>query len=100
MIGSELIGKYIIVRGINSGVFAGTLENIDGTVVKLLNVRRIWYWDGAASTSELAITGPKKPDNCQFPPEVPTIIVFDAKEILEVSDVAEKAIKDVKPWIA
>jgi len=100
MIGSELKGKYVIVRGVNSGVFAGKLENIEGIVVKLSNVRRLWYWDGAASTSELAITGPKKPDNCKFPPEVPTIIVLDAKEILEVSDIAEKAIKDVKPWKA
>lgn len=100
MIGSELIGKYVIVRGVNSGVFSGTLQDIDGTVVKLSGVRRIWYWDGAASTSELAITGPKKPDNCKFPPEVPTIFVLDAKEILEVSDVAQKAIKSVKPWVA
>lgn len=100
MIGSELKGKYVIVRGINSGVFAGTLENIEGTVVKLLNVRRIWYWSGAASTSELALSGPKKPNNCKFPQEVPMIIVLDAKEILEVSDIAQKAIKDVSPWRA
>lgn len=100
MIGSELKGKYVIVRGINSGVFAGTLQDIQGTVVKLSDVRRLWYWDGAASTSELAVTGPKKPDNCKFPPEVPMIIVLDAKEILEVSENAQKAIKDVSPWKA
>ena len=48
------IGKYAIVRGNHSGVFAGILTAREGQEVQLTNCRRIWYWDGAASISQLA----------------------------------------------
>lgn len=37
------IGKYVIVRGDRSGVFAGILSDRDGREVKLNDCRRIWY---------------------------------------------------------
>ena len=35
----------------------------DGDEVELKNCRRIWYWNGAASLSELALSGVKR-DEC------------------------------------
>lgn len=57
-----LIGKRVIIRGDRSGVEYGTFVETDGRqVVHLANARRIWYWDGAASISQLAAEGTSKP---------------------------------------
>lgn len=48
------IGKKVIIRGDRSGAEFGTLVAQNGREVTLHNVRRLWYWDGAASLSQLA----------------------------------------------
>ena len=94
----ELIGKYVIVRADRAGVFAGTLIEKEGTEVVLRDARRIWYWDGAASLSQLAITGPSKPENCKFPAPLNKILVLGVIEIISCTDKARKAIEEVKVW--
>lgn len=49
------IGKKVLVRGTNSGVEFGELVAQNGQEVTLGNARRIWYWDGVASLSQLAM---------------------------------------------
>ena len=49
--------KYVIVRTYSAGVFAGNLKSRDGKEVTLTNARRLWYWSGAASLSQLAVAG-------------------------------------------
>ena len=56
-----MINKKVIVRGDRSGVFFGTLAEREGMEVKLVNCRRLWYWEGAASISQIAMEGVKKP---------------------------------------
>lgn len=92
------IGKYVIVRGDHSGVFAGILTARDGQEVQLTNCRRIWYWDGAASISQLAIDGTSKPDTCKFPAPVAEITILDAIEITPCTEKAEMSIKAVREW--
>ena len=92
------IGKYVIVRGDRSGVFAGNLAARDGREVKLTDCRRIWYWDGAASISQLAIDGTNKPDVCKFPAPVKEITILDAIEITPCTEKAEESIKAVREW--
>ena len=41
--------KKYIVRGDRSGVFFGEIKERNGREVTMTNVRRLWYWDGAAS---------------------------------------------------
>lgn len=53
--------KRVIVRTYSAGVFAGELETKDGREVTLMNARRLWYWTGAASLSQLAQEGTSKP---------------------------------------
>ena len=89
---------YVIVRTYSAGVFAGYLENRKGKEVKLSNARRLWYWDGAASLSQLAVDGVSKPKNCKFPVEVPTVELMEAIEILPVSEKAKNSIASVKIW--
>lgn len=92
------IGKYVIVRGDRSGVFAGTLTARDGREVQLTDCRRIWYWEGAASISQLAIDGISKPENCKFPAPVSEITILDAIEIIPCTEKAETSIKAVREW--
>ena len=47
--------RYVIVRTHSAGVFAGNLLSRKGKEVVLTNARRLWYWIGAASLSELAV---------------------------------------------
>jgi hypothetical protein len=90
--------KYVIVRTYSAGVFAGELESRNGKEVILLNARRIWYWSGAASLSQLAMEGTKDPQNCKFPCEVNRVELLEAIEILDVTDEAKKNIKEVPIW--
>lgn len=90
--------KYVIVRTYSAGVFAGYLKSRNGQEVILLNARRIWYWKGAASLSQLAIDGTSKPNECQFPAEASQVELLQAIEILDVTKKAEKSIKGVPVW--
>lgn len=91
-------GKYVIVRTYSAGVFAGNLQSRKGKEVTLKNARRIWYWAGAASLSQLAMEGTKKPQECKFPCEVSSIDLTEAIEILDTTVEAEKSIKGVPIW--
>lgn len=91
-------GKYVIVRTYSAGVFAGNIENRKGQEVVLKNARRIWYWVGAASLSQLATDGTSNPNGCKFPCEVSRVELLNAIEILDVTPQAEKSIKSVPVW--
>jgi len=90
--------KYFIVRTYSEGVFAGEIESRTGKEVVMINARRLWYWDGAASLSQLAMEGVKKPENCKFPCEVDRVTLLEVIEILDVTDFAKKSIKEVPVW--
>lgn len=90
--------KYVICRTYSAGVFSGYLKSQNGQEVVLINARRIWFWDGAASLSQLAVEGTKKPENCKFPCEVPEIKLFQAIELLDVTEAARKSIGEVPIW--
>ena len=91
-------GNFCIVRTLSAGVFAGYFESRNSQEVVLTNARRIWYWDGAASLSQLAVDGTSKPENCKFPVAVSKIELLQAIEILEVTEKAKKSIEGVPVW--
>ncbi len=93
-----MIGKYVIVRGDRSGVFAGTLAENDGRKVVLTNVRRLWRWYGATECLQLAAEGVKKPKECRFTLTAETITLLDAIEIIPTTAEAEANIKAVPVW--
>ena len=90
--------RYIIVRTYSAGVFAGVLESRVGQEVVLTNVRRLWYWAGAASLSELAVRGTSKPEQCKFPVAAPREELLQAIEILDVTPGARASIDAVPIW--
>jgi len=89
---------YYIVRTYSAGVFAGEIESRDGKEVVMRNARRLWYWDGAASLSQLAMEGVSKPQNCKFPCEVKRVILTEVIEILECTPEAKASIEEVPVW--
>ena len=90
--------KYVIVRTYSAGVFAGYLKSKKGQEIILEKARRLWYWKGAASLSQLAVDGVSSPQECKFPAEVSKIELLQAIEILDVTEKAKKSIASVAVW--
>jgi hypothetical protein len=92
--------KYAIVRCQNAGVFMAQVvsRSKDGLQAKLKDSRRLWYWSGAASLSQLAVEGTKKPRECKFPVAMPEQEVTGVLEIIPMTDAAVKNIKAVAVW--
>lgn len=93
--------KFHIIRTYSAGVWFGNIKQLDGTTVIIQNARRLWYWSGAASLSQLAIEGTKRPNDCKF-----TMTITDEEgvylpQVIEVLPCTEEAvnnIKSVKEW--
>lgn len=94
------VGDFVIVRTYSAGVFAGTLESRNGREVVLTNARRIWYWSGAASLSELAVRGTSRPQACKFPVAVSSVTLTEVIEILDTTPEARASIEAVPEWSA
>jgi len=90
--------KYQIVRAYGAGVFAGYVIERKGQEVVMVKARRLYYWDGASSLSQLAMEGVKKPLNCKFPCEVEKVELLQVIEILDCTEEAKKSIQEVKVW--
>jgi hypothetical protein len=89
---------YVIARTYSAGVFAGYLKSRKGKEVVLQNARRIWYWTGAASLSQLAREGTKNPSECKFPCAVEEVILTEVIEILSCTVMAKESIEGVFIW--
>ena len=93
-----MIGKYVVVRGDRSGVFAGVLESQEDRKVVLREARRLWRWSGATECLQLATEGVKKPKECRFTLTAASITLLDAIEIIPATAEAEANIKAVPVW--
>ena len=89
--------KYI-VRCYGAGVFYAEIVKREGKEAELANARRLWYWDGAASLSQLALEGVKKPQNCKFTVTVPSLTVTEVVELIPCSEAACASIDGVPVW--
>jgi hypothetical protein len=92
--------EYAIVRTHSAGVIAGYIVSEKGQEVEIAEARRLWFWSGAASLSQLAMEGVKHPDKCKFPVAVAKLRVKQAIEILPCTEVARKSIEGVSVWSA
>lgn len=90
--------KKVIIRSAEAGVFYGEIAEKDGQNVVMANVRRIWYWSGACSISEIALSGATDPEECKFTVTVESIELFDVIEIIPCTEEAIQSIEGVKVW--
>ena len=87
--------EYCMVRTYSAGVFAGYVESRNGKEAVLRNARRIWYWAGAASLSQLAVDGTSKPDACKFPCPVDKVVLTEVIEIIPITPKPKNRIVEV-----
>lgn len=97
---TNYIGKKCVIRTNRAGVFYATLAEYDDQTrtATLKDCRRLWYWSGAASLSQLAVEGVKNPDACKFTIIVPEMQVMEVIEIIPASEAAIKNIERVVTW--
>lgn len=98
IINGAVLGKYCIVRGDRFGVFAGTVEAVEGNRALLKDARRLWFWAGAASISQIAAEGVKRPGDCKFTMPVESIVLTGVIEMIPATDEAKSVIESVAVW--
>lgn len=89
---------YYIIRCKEAGVFFGHIKAREGGEAVLTDVRRIWYWDGAASLSQMAMEGVSRPRTCKFSVTVPEMTVLGVIELIPCTEQAVKSILEVATW--
>lgn len=94
-----MLGKVCVVRTYSAGVFFGELAERKGKEAVVKNARRLWYWDGAASLSQIANSGVSKPYNCKFPAPVPEVLLTEVIEIIPATEAAIASIAAVPEWV-
>ena len=94
---ANLNEKYL-VRCDRSGVFYGSLVELEGQRARIKNARKIYYWNGAACLEQLSAEGTKKPISCKFTMTVSEIEVFDLIQLLPCSVDAINSIEAVVEW--
>ena len=92
--------KKYIFRSPEAGVFYGEMGNelTETRIVKIKNVRQIWYWEGAATLMELAKYGTSRPNSCKFTVTVDEIIITNVSEIIPCTEEAITSIDSVQEW--
>ncbi len=94
------INEKCIIRTNRAGVFFATLAEYDDQTrtATLKDCRRLWYWSGAASLSQLAVEGVKNPEECKFTILVPQMQIMEVIEIIPCSASAVENIESVGVW--
>lgn len=92
-----LLNKRVIARIDRAGVFHGTLDYIDNEIIRLKDTRRIYYWNGALSVTDMAAKGLT---GGRISVPVTTVEFMSDKivELNECSEEASKSIVTIKPW--
>ena len=90
--------QYYIVRCDRAGVFFGKIKGRDGNDVTMTDVRKIWYWSGAAAVEQLAMDGPKNPTECKITVRVPEMTVMDPIQIIPCTPAAVETIQRIAEW--
>lgn len=94
----KTLKPMVIVRTYFAGVFAGELVSREGKEVVLQNARRLWFWAGASSLSQLAMEGTSKPLSCKFPCAVDRVILTEVIEVIDMTKKAVASIAGVPIW--
>jgi len=95
---NPMLGKVCVFRTYSAGVHVGTLEFKEGRECLVKDSRRIWYWKGACSLSQIAVDGSKNIDECQIAMKVPEIWLTEVIEIIPMSNDAIKVIFNAPEW--
>lgn len=87
--------KFSIIRTHSAGVWFGNIKKLDGTIAIVTNARRLWYWSGAASLSQLAIEGTKRPLDCKFTMTITDEDGIYLPQVIEVLPCEKEAVENI-----
>ena len=90
--------QFYIIRCDSAGVFFANIKERNGSEAVLTNCRRLWFWNGACSLSQLAVDGTCTPKDCKFSVTVPEMTVLGVIEVIPCTEKACESIKAVKEW--
>jgi hypothetical protein len=94
--------KMCLIRSYGAGVFFGYVKKqtaeLNGVNVELLRAKRIHYWDGACSLTQLSLEGTKLPQNCRITEAVDFQFIANVIEIIPLTEKAFQNLDGVKPW--
>jgi hypothetical protein len=92
----------VLIRSYAAGVHFGYLKSqehtLAGTLVTLVNTRRVYSWQGAATLSQMALEGVKSPSNCKFSVVLPENTIQNCIEVIPVSESAWECLNNVPVW--
>ena len=89
--------KYII-RCDRAGVFYAEITERRGDEADLKDARRIYYWNGAETLSELSQNGVNP--HSKITTSVPSMTVLGVIEVIPCSEKCQKVIDGIKEWKA
>lgn len=92
----DYIGKKVLVRSYDAGVYFGTLETMKGDVVKISQARNIWRWKGASCLSQVANEGIK---DGSVGPVVSSMVITRVCQVMPLTDAAIINLESHKQWI-
>ena len=93
--------KFSIIRTYSAGVWFGNIKSLNGSIAVITNARRLWYWSGAASLSQLAVEGTTRPNDCKFAITITDddgVYLPQVIEVLPCTNEAVENINAVKIW--
>ena len=93
----QYIGKKVLIRGYECGVYFGTLAELDGGTAMLTNVRTIWRWEGANNLFEVANKGVDLVDSRVSEP-VESAVFTGVCEIVPCTKTAIENLEGIKAW--
>lgn len=90
--------EKFIVRADRAGVFYGEIKERNESEITMTNVRRVWYWSGANSLSQLAMEGVKNPAKCKITMPVREMVILGVIEIIPCTQEAINNLDAVQEW--
>ena len=90
--------QYYIVRAARAGVFFGKIKEANKDEVVMTDVRKIFYWDGAAAIEQLALEGTTRPSRCKFTVVIPEMAIAEPIQIIPCTEKAVNSISGVAVW--
>ena len=91
--------KYCVVRTYSAGVHIGYVKEFGvkhPQHIELVNSRRLYYWSGACSLSQVAMDGVN--DSSKIAIAIPSIELTDVIEVISCSEKAAEFFKGAKEW--
>lgn len=93
---TNMIGKKVLVRAYEAGVYFGTLAEKNGNEVTMTNVRNIWRWNGASCLSQVANDGVA--ETSRLSPVVAEMVILNVCQIIPCTDKAINNLEGIKVW--